>query len=139
MYPYIKSRYKVEIDGMEAGRFSEMTGFDAPIDVEHGNDGAAMLSVKILGYMTKCGSVVLKQGIIDSKALRDWLAPSLDGEAVRKTINIVLSDDAGHTVASWQLISARITKYTESDFEADPSDVPIDTLEIAHEGIIRAL
>lgn len=139
MYPYIKSRYKVEIDGMEAGRFSEITGFDAPIDVEHGKDGAGILSVKILGYMTKYGNVVLKQGIIDSKALRDWFTPSLDGEAVRKTMNIVLSDDAGHTVASWQLISARIIKYTESDFEADPSDVPIDTLEIAHEGIIRAV
>ena len=31
-YPQAKFRYKVEIDGLEAGGFSEATGFDASID-----------------------------------------------------------------------------------------------------------
>ena len=29
-YPQAKFRYKVEIDGLEAGGFSEATGFDVP-------------------------------------------------------------------------------------------------------------
>ena len=32
-YPYGKFRYRVEIDGLDAGGFSEVTGFDASIDV----------------------------------------------------------------------------------------------------------
>ena len=31
-YPQAKFRYKVEIDGLEAGGFSEVTGFDATIE-----------------------------------------------------------------------------------------------------------
>ena len=32
-YPHGKFNYKVEIDGLEAGGFSEVTGIDASIDV----------------------------------------------------------------------------------------------------------
>ena len=32
-YPHTRFRYKVEIDGLDAGGFSEVTGFDASIDV----------------------------------------------------------------------------------------------------------
>ena len=38
-YPHGKFNYKVEIDGLEAGGFSEVTGFDASIDVIEYREG----------------------------------------------------------------------------------------------------
>lgn len=38
-YPHGKFRYKVEIDGLEAGGFSEASGFDASIDVIEYREG----------------------------------------------------------------------------------------------------
>ena len=50
-YPQAKFRYKVEIDGLEAGGFSEVTGFDAtiePIEYREG-DMTAETPMKIPG------------------------------------------------------------------------------------------
>ena len=38
-YPHGKFNYKVEIDGLEAGGFSEVTGFEASIDVIEYREG----------------------------------------------------------------------------------------------------
>ena len=38
-YPHGRFRYKVEIDGLKAGGFSEVTGFDAPVDVMEYREG----------------------------------------------------------------------------------------------------
>ena len=39
VYPHTRFRYKVEIDGIDAGGFSEATGFDANIDVVEYREG----------------------------------------------------------------------------------------------------
>ena len=39
VYPYTKFRYRLEIDGLDAGGFSEVTGFDASIDVVEYREG----------------------------------------------------------------------------------------------------
>ena len=39
VYPYTKFRYRLEIDGIDAGGFSEVTGFDSSIDVVEYREG----------------------------------------------------------------------------------------------------
>ena len=61
-YPQAKFRYKVEIDGLEAGGFSEVTGFDAtiePIEYREG-DMTAETPMKIPG-LKKYGNITLNQ------------------------------------------------------------------------------
>ena len=55
----------------------------------------------------------------------------------RKTITITLLDEEETPAASWQVINAWPTKYTAPDFNATSSEVAIETLEIAHEGMTR--
>ena len=57
-YPQAKFRYNVEIDGLEAGGFSEVTGFDAtiePIEYREG-DMTAETPMKIPG-LKKYGNI----------------------------------------------------------------------------------
>ena len=136
-YPHGKFNYKVEIDGLEAGGFSEVTGFDASIDVIEYRDGdMTQTPLKIPG-LKKYGNITLKQGLVDYMVLYEWMTAGLEGDVERKTLTITLLDIAGSPAASWQIINAWPVKYTAPDFNATSSEVAIESLEIAHEGMTR--
>ena len=136
-YPHGKFNYKVEIDGLEAGGFSEVTGFDASIDViEYREGDMTQTPLKIPG-LKKYGNITLKQGLVDSMVLYEWMTAALEGDVERKTLTTTLLDIAGSPAASWQIINAWPVKYTAPDFNATSSEVAIESLEIAHEGMTR--
>lgn len=137
-YPYGKFRYKVEISGVTAGGFNEVSGFDASIDViEYREGDHPMLTPLKMPGLRKYGNITLKQGVVDTKAMYDWMAKGLNGDVERQTITITIVDIAGNDTASWQVINAWPTKYTAPDFNATSSEVAIETMEIAHEGMTR--
>lgn len=137
-YPQAKFRYKVEIDGLEAGGFSEVSGFDASIDVIEYREGdmTAETPIKVAG-LKHYGNITLKQGLTDSRVMYDWLAAGVNGEVQRKTLTITLLNDTQSPAASWQIINAWPTKYTAPDFNATASEIAIETVEVAHEGMTR--
>lgn len=136
-YPHGKFRYKVEIDGLDAGGFSEVTGFDASIDVIEYREGDMVTTPMKIPGLKKYGNITLKQGLADSMVLYEWLIAGVDGAVQRKTVTITLLDEEEAPAASWQVINAWPTKYTAPDFNATSSEVAIETLEIAHEGMTR--
>lgn len=138
-YPYGRFRYKVEIDGIAAGGFSEASGFDASIDVIEYREGDMVTTpIKIPG-LKKYGNITLKQGLTDSMELFSWITEGIEGAVQRKTITITLLDEEEASVASWQMINAWPVKYTAPDFNATASEIAIESLEIAHEGLTRVL
>lgn len=136
-YPHGKFRYKVEIDGLEAGGFSEVTGFDASIDVIEYREGDMVTTPMKIPGLKKYGNITLKQGLATSRVLYDWITVGVTGAVDRKTITITLLDEEEAPAASWQVINAWPTKYTAPDFNATSSEIAIETLEIAHEGMTR--
>ena len=137
VYPFTKYKYNVEIDGITAG-FSEVSGYDASIEATDYREGnmAALTPKKVAG-IRKYGNITLKWGVTTSKDLYDWMAKSFDKGVDRKTVSISLQNDEGSNVATWQIIEAWPTKYTGPEFNATSSDVAIETLELAHEGMTR--
>ena len=131
--PYGKFRYKVEIDGLEAGGFSEASGFDASIDVIEYREGDMVQTPMKLPGLKKYGNITLKQGVADSMVMYEWMIAGVE----RKTITITILDETETATASWQVINAWPAKYTAPDFNATASEVAIETLEIAHEGMTR--
>lgn len=136
-YPHGRFRYKVEIDGLTAGGFSEVTGFDASIDVIEYREGDQVQTPLKLPGLKKYSNITLKQGLMDSDVLYKWMAAGFEGDVERKTITITLLDIAGKDAASWQVINAWPMKYTAPEFNATSSEVAIEQLEIAHEGMTR--
>ena len=135
--PYGKFRYKVEIDGLEAGGFSEASGFDASIDVIEYREGDMVQTPLKLPGLKKYGNITLKQGVADSMVMYEWMIAGVEGEVERKTITITILDETETATASWQVINAWPAKYTAPIFNATSSEVAIETLEIAHEGMTR--
>lgn len=136
-YPHGRFRYKVEIDGIAAGGFSEATGFEASIDVIEYREGDMVTTPLKLPGLKKYGNITLKQGLADSMELYNWMIGGINGAVERKTITITLLDEEEAPAASWQVINAWPVKYTAPDFNASASEVAIESLEIAHEGLTR--
>ena len=138
-YPNTKFRYKVEVEGVELGGFSEVSGADMSIDVAEYREGDMVgdTPMKVAG-MKKYGNITLKKGIsTDGKALYDWFASGLTEEVERKTVTITVLDDAQSPVASWQCIQAWPIKYVSPDLNATSSEVAIESVEFCHEGLTR--
>lgn len=114
-----------------------MTGFDAPVDVMEYREGDMVQTPMKIPGLKKYGNITLKQGLADSMVFYEWIAEGVSGAVQRKTITITLLDEEENPAASWQVINAWPTKYTASDFNATSSEVAIETLEIAHEGMTR--
>ncbi|MEF9840867.1 MAG: phage tail protein [Lachnospiraceae bacterium] len=136
-YPHSKFRYRVEIDGLDAAGFSEVTGFDASIDVIEYREGDMITTPMKIPGLKKYGNITLKHGTTDSKSMYEWMIAGVEGEVERKTITITLLDETESPCASWTVINAWPNKYTAPDFNATASEIAIESVEIAHEGMTR--
>ena len=134
-YPHGKFRYKVEIDGLDAGGFSEVTGFDASIDVMEYREGDMVQTPMKIPGLKKYGNITLRQGLADSMVLYEWIAEGVNGAVNRKTITITLLDEEEAPAASWQVINAWPVGYTVPDLNGMGGEVAIQSLELCHEGL----
>ncbi len=135
--PYRNFRFRMEVDGIEQAGFSEVSGFDASIDIIEYREGNENTTPRKLPGLTKYGNITLKWGVTDSMDLYQWIADCIEGTIERKTATIIAIDEAGEDVATWQVIEAWPTKYTAPDFNGTGSEVAIESLELAHEGLTR--
>lgn len=136
--PYRVYKYKVEIDGITRGAFSEASGLDSSQDPIEYREGTDPLHSKKLPGLNKASNISLKWGITDDKELWEWRKKSIDGKTERKNGSIVLYNDAGEEKIRWNFVEAWPTKWTGPSFKASGNEVAIESLEIAHEGITRA-
>ena len=142
-YPFKKYNYKVEIKGITEASFSEVSGFDASIDVieyREGDEGVNY-SRKMNG-LTKFGNVTLKWGMTSSINFYEWVMDVSQGKALGedrcKDITITLFDDDGTTaLAVWNLFGAWPSKYTAPDFNASSSEIAFESVEIVYENMER--
>jgi phage tail-like protein len=137
VYPHTRFRYKVEIDGIDAGGFSEATGFDASIDVVEYREGDMETTPSKIPGIKRYSNITLRQGLVDSTAIYDWMMTGVNGAVDRKTITITLLDEEEAPAASWQVINAWPMRYNAPDFNAMASEIAIESIEIAHEGMTR--
>ena len=81
--------------------------------------------------------VVTVEPIAREMALRnrEWVEgrPS----AKRKNGSIIVLDRAGRETVRWNFVNAWPAKWTGPSFNAEGNDVAIETLELAHEGLVK--
>jgi phage tail-like protein len=136
--PYGNYNFLVEIDGIARGAFHEVSGFDSTIDVIEHREGGENTTVRKLPGMTKYSNIVLKWGITDDMALYNWHRDAINGiPNFRKNGSIVLLDRQRKEVARWNFVRAWPAKYNGPDFNAEGTDVGIEAIELAHEGVTR--
>lgn len=135
--PYRNFRYRIEIEGIEQAGFSEVTGYDASLEIIEYREGNEVITPRKLPGLAKYGNITLKWGTTDSMELYEWMQECIEGTVERKTVTIIAIDEEGSDVATWQVIEAWPTKYTVPNFNGTGKEVAIESLELAHEGMTR--
>src|SRR5918994_1514646 len=85
--PVGELRFKVELPGVDLGRFRECTGLAAEIEVKDYNEGGVNDRVHKLPTRMKYPNLVLKRGVTYEDALLKWLW-SVQRELVRGPVTI---------------------------------------------------
>jgi phage tail-like protein len=135
--PYRNFRFRVEVEGIQEAGFSEVSGFDASLAIIEYREGNETITARKLPGLAKYGNITLKWGVTDSLDMYNWLQESIQGKMARKTVTIIAINEEGADVATWQVIEAWPTKYTAPNFNGTGSEVAIELLELAHEGMTR--
>jgi phage tail-like protein len=136
--PYGNFNFLVEIDGITRAAFSEVSGFDSSVDVIEHREGGDVTTPRKLPGMTKHANIVLKWGITDDAQLWQWHLDVTKGNVQRKNGSIVMLDTAGEERVRWNFFAAWPAKWTGPSLTAEGNDVAVETLELAHEGLVRA-
>jgi phage tail-like protein len=133
--PYLSFRFKVEVDSVIVGGFSEVSGLQIEIETEDYREGGVNDFVHKMPKVTKFTNLVLKRGITDCDKLWKWHRKAVEGKIERKTGRIILCDFNGNEKWRWEFKDAFPVKWSGPDLKADGSVVAIESLEIAHHGI----
>ena len=134
--PYTAGNFLVEIDGISSTAFSEVSGLELSIDVVDYREGNATgNNARKLPGLDRYSDVTLKRGLTQDASLWNWIKQVADGDISRATVSIVLLDQADNPVVRWRLRNAWPRKWTGPVLNAKSSEVAIESLEIAHEGL----
>jgi len=136
-YNYITTnRFYVEIENDLKASFTECTGLDVQIDKDVLLEGGVNEQQRILLKQIKFNDITLKRGMTDDVTFWNWIDQVIEtGLALRRNITILLFNQAGETMQSWQLIGAVPVAWKTPGFQADASAVAIEELTLAYEGL----
>jgi phage tail-like protein len=135
--PLRNFRFRVEIDGITQGGFSEVTGSESTVAAVDYREGTDPMHVRKLPGLVAYTNVTLKWGVTDNDELYRWYKDTRDGIVVRKTVNIVVQDESGADAAIFEILEAWPIKYDFGDLNAKGNEAFVETLELANEGINR--
>lgn len=136
VWPVPKFRFSVTWDSAVMS-FNEISGLDVeaqPVEYRAGDSKA--FSVQKMPGLKKYTDVTMKKGIFKSdNKFWEWFAEIKMNTIKRKAVVITLLDEAGGSVMVWKLQNAWPTKITGTDLKAQGSEVAIETIVVAHEGL----
>lgn len=133
--PYAAFNYLVEIGGITAGGFSEVSGLDAEIEpIDYRNGDEDFVKRKLPG-IKKFPNIVLKRGIVGDLEAFNWVKTAADGAVDRREGAIILRDEQRNEVMRWKFVRGWACKYTGPSLKGDSSAVAIESIEICHEGL----
>jgi len=134
--PFTIGNFVVEIQGITATSFSEVSGLETSIDVIDYRAGNSKLNTEQkLPGLYKTTDVTLKRGLTQDTSLWNWINSVMNGSLSRTTVVIRLLDQADNPVLLWKLRNAWPCKWSGPVLSAGSSDVAIETLQICHEGL----
>ncbi|NII27614.1 phage tail protein [Pseudoflavitalea sp. X16] len=136
-YPLPKFHFRVEWGGSKIG-FTEVTGLNIENEMIEYRDGSSPEYHKIkMPGLQKYGNVTLKRGMFNSdNEFFQWLNTVSLSKIERRDITISLLNENHEPVYIWRLKNAWPTKVTAPDLKSDANEVAVETIEMAHEGLV---
>lgn len=128
-------RFVVELDAMLVAGFSEVQGLEAQTEVEEVREGGVNGYLHRLPRGTRYSSIVLRRGLSASQELWNWYFQTSQGKITRKNGSVILMKHDGEELCRWNFFDAYPVRWSGPSLNAATSDIAIETIELAHNGI----
>ena len=132
----VNCHFRVEWGGVRAS-FLEVSGLDIQLDVVEERDGSSPVNAaRKMPGQARYSNIVLKRGIVkgDNDFYR-WMSTARLNTIERRDVTISLLDETHQPLMTWKARNAFPAKLTGPQLNANGTDVAIETLELAHEGL----
>jgi phage tail-like protein len=119
-----------------SGAFAECTGLEATMEPKVIKEGG-----RNYGLIQRCGpvsfaTVILKRGMTKTRDLYYWFELVGNGSySYRLAATITMFDSSGSGLLSWKLEKVLPVKFKAADLSARNTEVGIEELHLAHEGL----
>ncbi len=136
-YPLPKFHFRVEWGGSKIG-FTEVTGLNIENEMIEYRDGSSPEYHKIkMPGLQKYGNITLKRGMFNGdNEFFQWLNSVSLSKIDRRDVSISLLNENHEPVYVWKVKNAFPTKVTAPDLKSDANEVAVESIEIAHEGLM---
>ena len=137
-YPPWGFYYKVEFTlggplPADDARFQTVSGLSVEYDYESFKEGGENRFEHKLPVRTKYADMVLKRGMLTGSSVIKWfLAAFRDRDFSPADVNVILMNEAGQPLRTWNVAHAIPKKWLVSDFNANESSIVIETMELTY-------
>ena len=133
--PYTTFNFRLEIDDLTLGSFTEVTGLMVEgnaIEYREGNE--QNWTRQLVGLRTQ-STITLKRGMTQNRELWDWSVNIGRGELDRRDGVIVLMNEAREDVLRWSFRQGWPNKIDGPSLNATSNEVAMESVELKHEGL----
>ena len=141
-------KFTVQINGFPSTMgFSKVSGLSSEVEViEYREGGNSITARKFPGQMS-FGNVTLERGLTTDSDLVQWMNSVFDpsanadqaGDNFRTDVTIQVKSKSGQPEREFKLKNAFATSREISDLDGSGNEIIIETLELAHEGLVETL
>ncbi len=138
--PFGKFKFLVEIDGLTIAHFQSINGLSHEVEVLTYQEGGVNDRLHKLPAQGSYPNLTLKTGYINTTVMEGWHVgyAKSPGTTGRKNGSIVLLNDDGSELCRWNFTRAWPVKWEGPELDSGGAQIAVETLEIAHEGLVRA-
>lgn len=134
--PHLGLRFWVQLGQIEVAGFKECSGLTIETEMLEHKEGGLNTYTHKLPVRAKYSNVTLKRGMDEGQDLYRWYLKALNGQIERQNISIIVYDSVGAEVQRWDLQGAYPCKWTGPSLKTDQGALAVETLEIAHHGLV---
>ena len=136
-YPIPKFHFQADWGGVRIG-FTEVSGLDAETEIIEYREGASPeYSKRKIPGMQKYPNVTMKRGVFasDNDYFKWWNTVALN-TVQRRSVTISLLNEKHEPVMVWKVKNAWPAKIASTDLKADGNEIAIESIELAHDGLV---
>ncbi len=136
--PFRAYNFRLEIDSITQGHFTECSGIDMEAQaIPYREAGAGQIVHQVAGPVTYRG-MTLRWGVTTSRELWDWFMNVAKGKADRRSAAVILVASDGVTdVVRWDLAGAWPSRFRGVSLDALGHEVAVESVTLVFESVER--
>jgi len=133
-YPPLGFHFKVEFANLSGEyQFQSVSGLNIELETELIAEGGENRFKHKLPVSTRYPNLVLKRGIRVDSSLTKWCREALEDFDIKPTnITICLLNEEHEPLMTWNVVHAYPIKWSVSEFNAERSQLAIESIELAY-------